>query len=257
VERTEIWVAFTTAASGASDTFWALGNIWRITAKKTDFYLDPLGEDSAFHLSLHGPNDENNNGHRFHLKADRKAIAGARARGNFVLHSLPRKGYAIDGEELAPGIFRVARIRWRWDLQRDRFRQAAINPGPWPDVSNGTSARKLSWKLEPNEAADIDLVISYGAPHWPGGEGSLRDNARLGPLRNEAGMWLTATSYRRPQTKYPTPEGLAPRLPSSDEDPNRILGCGPSEESTRGMYWFVEAITSRQLIEASRQASDV
>lgn len=256
MEKEEIWVAFTTPAS-ETDKFWALGNIWRITAKKTDFYLDPLGEDSAFHLSMHGPNDQHNDGHRFHVKADRKAVAGARARGEFVLHSLPRKGYPIDGEELAPGVFRVARIRWRWDLQRDRFRQAAINPGPWPEVSNGTSARKLSWELDPNEAADVDLVVSYNKPHWLGGERSLRDNARLGPLRNDAGMWLTATSYRRPQTQYPTPEGLAPRLPASDEDPSRILGCGPDRGSAGNMYWFVEAITSRQLIDASRQAAGV
>jgi hypothetical protein len=70
-------------------------------------------------------------------------------------------------------------------------------------------------------------------------------------------MWLTGTCYRRSQTKYPTPENLVPRLPDPTEDPNRILGCGPSGVDGRGMYWFVEAITSRQLIEASRQAAGV
>lgn len=42
-----------------------LGNIWRITVKKTNFYLDPLGQAAAFHLSVHGPNDRHPDRHRF------------------------------------------------------------------------------------------------------------------------------------------------------------------------------------------------
>jgi hypothetical protein len=80
---------------------------------------------------------------------------------------------------------------------------------------------------------------------------SLRDNSRLGPLRNDAGIWLTATSFRRSQVAYPSPKDLVPPLPRSGEEPNRLLGGGPSEDGD-GMYWFVEAITSRQVIEASR-----
>ena len=154
-------------------------------------------------------------------------------------------------------MFRVARIRWGWDLQRTRYRQAAIAPGPWPEVIDRISAAKLSWELEPNEAADVDLVVSYSKPYWPGGERSLRDNARLGPLRNDAGMWLTATSYRRSRSKYPSPAQLSPVLPKPGEDAVRILGSGPSDEENGRMYWFNGSITSRQLIEASRQAPGV
>lgn len=32
-----------------------LGNVWRITAKKTDFYLDPIGTAGLYHLSMHVP----------------------------------------------------------------------------------------------------------------------------------------------------------------------------------------------------------
>ncbi len=50
VETKEIMLALTLGDSAA------LGNIWRITAKKTDFYLDPLDEAGAVgHLSVHGP----------------------------------------------------------------------------------------------------------------------------------------------------------------------------------------------------------
>ncbi len=57
MESEEIIVAFTAGDSPA------LGNIWRITAKKTDFYLDSVGEvGNAIHLSAHGPNDRHPTG---------------------------------------------------------------------------------------------------------------------------------------------------------------------------------------------------
>jgi len=129
VSKQEILVAF----SGGGPI--ALGNIWRITAKNTDFYIDPVGEVEVFHLSVHGPNDSNRDGHRFHIKVGRKAAATVHERGGFMIHSIPRNGYAFDGQELAPGIFRVARIRWVWDLTRPRFQQAA-NYGPLPEITD-------------------------------------------------------------------------------------------------------------------------
>jgi hypothetical protein len=74
VRSSEILVAFSLPDSRP------LGNIWRITAKKTDFYVDPLGQASAFHLSALGPN-EGNPGHRFHVRVDRKAASAVEAKG--------------------------------------------------------------------------------------------------------------------------------------------------------------------------------
>lgn len=228
----------------------ALGNIWRITAKKTDFYLDPLGQaGTVAHLSVHGSN-ERFDGHRFHIKVDRRLAVTAKDQGHFVGHGVPRKGFAFDGQQLAARAFRVARIRWTWDLQRPRFRAAAVT-GPAPELADYQSGARLSEVLSPNDAWDIDLVVSYDQPYWPNSPGSLRDNARLGLLPNDAGLWLTATSYHRSQKKYPTPEKLSPRLPRLGEEPNRIMCGGPGLDGVSDMYWFVETITSRQLIEAS------
>ncbi|MGW7682151.1 hypothetical protein ACWGID_15510 [Kribbella sp. NPDC054772] len=227
----------------------ALGNIWRITTKETDFYLDPLGDAGAVHLSVHGPNDLFEE-HRFHIKIDRRAVAASE--DQFVAHSIPRKGFAFDGQQVAADAFRVARIRWTWHLQRPRFRSAAIS-GPAPDLAEHQSGRRLSTILKPNSAWDIDLVVSYGNPYWPAnlGEPSTGD-PRLGPLRNGAGHWLTATSHHRSQAVVPAPDQLGPRLPSPDEQPNRILCGGPGPAGAADMYWWVETITSRELIQASR-----
>jgi len=241
----QILVAFSAPGLGA------LGDIWCITAKKTDFYLDPLGQEDAFHLSLHGPDDRHPDAHRFHVKVDRKGVAAVRARGDFLIHTIPRdRGYSFGGEELAPDVFRVARIRWLWDLQRPRFQQAAAF-GPLPEISDNRSGRVLGEQLEPNEAADLDLVFSYDQPYWLEGSASLRDNARLGPLLNEAAMWLTATYFRRSQTARPAAPRVIPLLPRPGEEPNRFLGGGPGNDEGGEFYWFVESITSRQFLEAA------
>jgi hypothetical protein len=249
----QILVAFSAPGLGA------LGAIWRITAKKNDFYLDPLGVEDSVHLSVHGPNDAHPDAHRFHVKIDQKGVAAVRARGDFVSHGIPRdRGYPFDGEELAPGVFRVARIRWLWDLQRPRFRQAAAF-GPVPEISDSRSGRVLAARLEPNEAADLDLVLSYEEPHWLGGPDN---DSRLGPLRNEAGMWLTATYLRRSQATRPAPSELIPPLPRPGEEPNRFLGGGSgNDEGDDGgeggeFYWFVESITSREFLDSVRTNAD-
>jgi hypothetical protein len=121
---------------------------------------------------------------------------------------------------------------------------------PLPEISDGQFGARLAKPLRPNDAADLDLVVSYNMPYWPHGAYSLRDNLRLGPLRNDAGMWLTATSFQRSQVACPSPMNLVPPRPRSGEEPNRLLCGGPGDGDR--MYWFVEVITSRELIEASR-----
>lgn len=133
---------------------------------------------------MHGPNNRHSDGHRFHVTIDRKLTAAVAERGDFLIHSIPRKGYPFDGQELAPGVFRVARIRWLPVLQEIRMQQAAAF-GPVPEISDNQSGAVLGEQLEPNEAADLDFVVSYDEPFWPTAADSLRDNARLGPLRNE------------------------------------------------------------------------
>lgn len=233
----------------------ALGNIWRITAKKTDFYLDPLGEAGTFvHLSVHGPNEKFDR-HRFHIRIDRRYADEAESRGYFVMHGVPRRGYAFAGRQIAVDAFLVARVRWAWDLQRSRFRRAAATEQA-PEIGDNQFGARSPDVLPPNHARDIDLVVSYGKPYWPDKQGSLRDNARLGPLSNDAGIWLTATSYGRSQMKYPAPEGLCPRLPRPDEEATRIMCGAPGIDTAGEIYWFVETITSRQLLMDSAAAQE-
>jgi hypothetical protein len=96
VETKQIMVALTAGDSPA------LGNIWRITAKKTDFYLDPLGEaGTVVHLSVHGSN-ERFDGHRFHIKVDRRLAATAKDRGTSWGTASPGRASPSTASNLLP-----------------------------------------------------------------------------------------------------------------------------------------------------------
>lgn len=231
-----------TLAAGRSP---ALGNVWRITAKKSDFYMDNIGPTGgAMHISCHGP-QQGFPSHRFHIRADRRAVKQA---GHFVEHSVPRKGQEFKGNPVSEDAFQVARLRWTWHLQRDRYRRVAVL-GDVPEPGQGVSAMAQRTILRPNNAWDVDLFVSFGEPYWPIQVAKSQGNPLLGPLRNADGHWLTGMSWVRKLSHDPTPAGVAPRLPKPQERPTRISCGGLGPTGTAGPYWFVETVTAREVLE--------
>lgn len=90
---------------------------------------------------MHGPT-EGLADHRFHIRSDRRAVREARALGNFVHHQIGR-GYAFDGVQLSDQAYQVARLRWTWDLQRPRFRHAALSRVPVPQLGGARDGLML------------------------------------------------------------------------------------------------------------------
>lgn len=234
----------------AGDDRAARGSIWRITAKKTDFYLDFIGKESGgIHLSVHGPN-ERFDSHRFHIKTDRRKVHQARTKKAFLEKSLD-KGVEVKGIQLAPHAYHVARLRWSWELQRERYRHAALTRIPVPKLEGSREGRVLETRIAPNYAWDIDLVISYEKPYWITDTFWSKQkqigphSPRIGPLKNGAGMYLTATSIHRSLVTDPGPtEGLLPR-PKNDQDAQALTAGGFGQGKNKDMYWFEERIVSK------------
>ena len=224
------------------------GHVWRLTAKKSDFYVDLADGSENLHISLHGPQGRHTS-HRFHVKLDSGRSRAARRSDRHVWHGIPRKGHSFEGVELGPETFLVARVRWTWEILRPRYQHVA-SWGAIPTVREDQSGLIMRKSVEQNYAVDMDVVVSFRQPYWQGSWRSKRDNARLGPLRNVDGHWLTATMVHRWQSAVETPSQLQlPRVGHGD-DPRPILAGGTSG----GLYWFVETITRRSVIEASEQA---
>lgn len=251
IVRQRIIIAF----SGGNDH--ALGQVWRIVAKGLDFYFEPEGSGRPIaHLSIHAPGPRFSD-HRFHVKVDEKA---AREQNQILQHNdIPRAGVPFTGLQVADGAYRVARIRWSWNLQRARFRNfSASGKSPIIDEENGDSGVVLSDPLKPNSAWDVDFYASYGSPYipqqgglWSKGFRPLDNNAVLGPIRNQSDIWLTGVSSHRSELRYPTPPANKPPLPGPDDTPKRISVGGSDLD---GMYWFYETITAEKVVMADRQA---
>lgn len=242
VEKQEIVLAL------SSENRFALGSIWRITAKKADFYIE-AGKSPFAHLSVHGP-QKGFTTHRFHMKIDRKVASAAKERGVFVAHDIPRKGYPFNGRRLTEQAFLVARIRFSWQLQRLRYRQVATTE-PLFEPKEHQQGIQLASDLKPNGVWDIDLVVSYDEPYWPHPWQTERDRSRLGPLRNNAGMWLTGTSYHdRHGSRHQPPSSLI-RPPHPGEQPILFLAGGPGLNDPDDLFWLTETITGRDLLESA------
>lgn len=234
----------------AGDDRAARGSVWRITAKKTDFYLDFIGkENGGIHLSVHGPN-ERFDSHRFHIRTDRRKVQQARDKGMFLEKALD-KGVAFKGVQLAEQAYHVARLRWTWELQRPRYRHAALTRVRVPKLEDSREGRVLETQIRPNYAWDIDLVISYDKPYWITDTFWSKQkqigphSPRIGPLKNNAGMYLTATSIHRSLVTDPGPsEHLLPR-PRNNKDAQALTAGGFGEGKLKDMYWFEERVVSK------------
>ncbi|TGN32998.1 hypothetical protein [Aeromicrobium chenweiae] len=215
-----------------------------MTAKKSDFYLEPSGLANALHLSAHGPN-EKFPGHRFHLKVDGKRAAAARNRGSVFEYDVPRKGVAIKGREVADRVFLVARIRWMPSLKDARFKAIARSKETVPEIGAGMQGASLGAELPPDSAWDVDVFVSYERQRLVT-DGPVVGDPVLGPLENSAGMHLMATSHHRSLDKAPSPEGLVPEVPEGSEDATTLL-CGALDEPGE-VYWLVETIVARSTL---------
>lgn len=231
-----------------------IGSCWSFKTKKNDFYLEPVGQGrgKVLHLSLHGPWPGKPN-HRFHIKVDENEAAKKRSGGQLVEHGFPAGGLPLAGVKVANDAYLVCRLRWMPALQQPQHLAAASAGSGLPSLTTGREGRALNAALAPGSAWDLDVIVSFTEPYWPSAERTAEDNARLGPLQNEAGMYLTVSSFHRSLKSEPAPDALVPDAPDEDETPN-LLMCGGLDERPEGdqdLYWFVETIVSRELLERS------
>ena len=231
-----------------------LGSCWSIKTKKNDFYIEPLGSGKrdVLHLSLHGP-WPGKPAHRFHIKLDETTAARKRTTGQLIEHGIPTAGQPLNGVQVSANAFLVCRLRWMPILQRTEYRAAATVGVGLPELTPDKQGAALNAALSPTSTWDLEVVVSYNEPYWPNGSQTKADNAQLGPLQNAAGMHLTVSSYHRTISSQPAPEGLVPGPPEDDETPNLLLSGGLDSRppGQQDMYWFVETITSRELLQRS------
>lgn len=141
------------------------------------------------------------------------------------------------GRQIAQDATLVARFRWTWDACH------RLGPAPPPgDLNADAVGLAVPPPPDPGDAVDLDLVVSTKRPFWPDETRARRNNACLGPLRNEAGDWLTGVAVKRRAGHYAPPERAVGPRPAGRDDEMRALG---SAVDPTGFLWLIEQRMSR------------
>lgn len=235
---------FTPGRSGTSP----VGFTWRLWASRTSFYLKSRAPGvKHLKLSLHSDDPLHPSGGGFKVAMDteeawKRDIAEERTAGW-------RSGdwpVWFPGKRISDDAVLVARLRWTWDAC------SRLGPAPEPgSLKKDAKGFAVKPPPQPGDAVDIDLIVSTTKPYWPNEEKARRDEACLGPLRNDAGDWLTGTAVKRLATHYgppPTAQGPSPRGKS---DETRAIG---SAVDPAGFLWIVEQRMSRSALTSSTSA---
>ena len=211
---------------------------WRLWWHGSSFYLVPRWAPlSGAKVSLHGP-DESHSTSGFKVGIDSGAMGRAELAGGTAY--IPDRALWFPGREVQPGVTHVVTLRWTPGLFR-KGRPSGPNPGELPvgSMEHVVPAPAKTY------ASDVDIYVCEGKPWWRDEEQARKDNACIGPLRNDADQFLTAVSVRRRLSVKPTPNNARLASPLSESDRMRAVGGGLDDD----VLWLVEQWTSCKRIQ--------
>lgn len=217
----------------------AMGWAWRIWASRTSFYLKCSAPGiKHLKLSLHSHDPRHPAGGGFKIAMDTQETFEREIAQNKAIGW--RNGdwpVWFPGKPIGETSTLVARFRWTWDACH-RLGPAA-RPG---ELKANAVGLAVPPPTGPGDATDVDLIVSRDRPHWPNEVQARRENACIGPLRNETGDWLTAVVVKRRAGHHPAAGGAIGPRPAGREDEIRALG---SALDPAGFLWLIEQRMSR------------
>ena len=221
-----------------------MGYCWRLWWGRTSFYLKPRYVPlSALKVSMHGPDARHGGLGGFKVDYDHDALPRARSAGGIAVAHPDMLPSWFAGQPVANGrAIHVARIRHPWLM----FNRGAPS-APMPTAPKNDVVARVLPVPDQMCAVDIDLYVCPGKPFWPNEAEVRADNAALGPLRNEAGQYLTGVVYHRSVLRYPAPEGLLAGYPDGATDLVRGLGICVDQN----VLWICEQSLSRAQVVAT------
>ena len=215
---------------------------WKIWWHRVSFYIVPTYAPlSGMKISLHGP-DNLHPEPGFRIGVDRSGMERAKAAGG-VSHG-PEGGIWFSGREMVPGVRHVISLRWTPGL----FKKG-VPSGPNPGEPRTIDSNLVVPAPVQGFASDVDIYVCERKPWWRDEEQARRDNACLGPLKNDADDYLTAVSVRRQLAVLPTPEITRLASPETKKDKVRAIGSGVHED----VLFLVEQWTSRRRLQLHQE----
>lgn len=222
----------------------AVGFTWRIWSARTSFYLLSRAPSlSHLKLSLHGDDPRHPAGGRFHMQMDDVRYEEAVARGAALARRTGDWPVVFPGQRITDDARLVTRLRWTWDAC------TRLGPAPPPgELKRNAVGLAAPPPPSPGDAVDVDLIVSGTQPYWRNERDARANNACLGPLRNQAGMWLTGTVVKRSASRSAPPANAIGPRPRSSEDQLRGVSAAVDPE---GFLWIIEQRMSRSALETA------
>jgi hypothetical protein len=211
-----------------------IGYTWLIESHRTSFYIKSMYTPlQTLKVSIHGPDPNHIGKQHFRVgftrsKEVQKAIA---AGGGWAPFGNPLPWY-FDGRLVNKRTVHLARFSFDHNIFR-----TGIPRGPNPQTKLKATLRAKVAAPPEGSVTHVDLYLSRVRPFWQNKEMEIwRRNAGMGPLINDAGMYLTGIVAQRPAAQNPDPFGdTCEGLP----DEHLVRGVATAVDTT-GLLWMCE-----------------
>ncbi|HKH55881.1 MAG TPA: hypothetical protein VKA58_10550 [Propionibacteriaceae bacterium] len=221
------------------------GFTWRVWPSRTSFYLKSRAPGMGLlKLSIHGDDPRHPGLAGFKIGMDSEdqyqAAVTAGEIGSIRSGDWPMW---FPGKDIGHNALLVVRLRWTWDACM------RLPPAPPPgELKKDAVGLVAPSPPGPGDAVDVDLIVAFGKPYWLRERKARADNAVLGPLRNDADLWLTGTVVKRVAAhRAPPPHAVGP-VPTGRQDEVRGLAATVDPE---GFLWLIEQRMSRSALTAT------
>lgn len=214
---------------------------------RTSFYIKsqyaPL---KTTKVSLHGPDPrpEHVGKQHFRLDVDRERIvkAALSAGGGWTTDPGFEPPLYFAGRKINDDASHIVRFSADWTMF-----VKGIPSAPTPQLDPRATLHALAPVPPPFRVTHVDLYISNAAPYWPNEEHARRRNAGMGPIANDADMYLTAVIAQESVNFEPDPFGNLTRdVPLHD----CVRGVAAGVDAT-GLLWLTDKMLPRQRLRTS------
>lgn len=219
---------------------------WFIEAHGTSFYVkSTMRAMQMVKVSVHGPDPKHIGKQHFRLDFTRpkEALKAINAGAGWAAYGSPLP-LVFKGRSVNKRTVHLA----RFSFEENMFRRG-MQRGPDPPVVVKATLHARIAAPPRGKVAHVDLYLSRVRPFWCNtDELEIRAaNAGMGPLINDAGMYLTGIVRRRDvATAEPDPFGdVSDGLPADQ----LIRGAGATVDKT-GLLWICEKLISRARLSA-------
>jgi hypothetical protein len=220
------------------------GYTWFIESHRTSFYIKSTYKPlQTMKVSIHGPDPDHvgKQHFRFDFTTPEEARKAINAGGGWSPFGNPMPWY-FTGRRVNKRTVQLA----RFSAERNMFRPG-MQRGPDPTPKSKATLRALVGAPREGYVTHVDLCLSRVRPFWQNKEMKIRGrDAGMGPLVNDAGMYLTGVVSQRLEAENPDPFGdVSEGLPTDQ----LVRGVAAAVDTT-GLLWTCEKMMPRAKLTA-------